>query len=124
MKALRLGLVVVLGFFGLIATATAASASPAWGGHEYHCSGGNVPSGTYDSMLITGICYMPAGTIVVRGNLTVAPGALLDAATPGDPVANPLAAGDGAGGRQRPGGPRRGSGPGLLSGRRMYRGHL
>ena len=28
---------------------------------------------------------MPAGTIVVRKNLTVAPGALLDAVTPGDP---------------------------------------
>jgi hypothetical protein len=90
MKALRLGLVIVLGFFGLIATTAAASASPSWGGHKYDCSGGNVPAGTYDSMLITGICYMPAGTIVVRGDLTVAPGALLDAATPGDPVANPL----------------------------------
>jgi hypothetical protein len=67
MKALRLGLVVVLGFFGLIATAAAASAAPSWGGHQYDCTGGNVPSGTYDSMIITGICYMPAGTVVVRG---------------------------------------------------------
>lgn len=33
---------------------------------------------------------MPAGNIVVQGNLTVAAGALLDATTPGDPVANPL----------------------------------
>ena len=90
MKALRLGLVIVLGFFGLIATAAAASAAPSWTGHKYDCTGGNVPSGTYDSILITGICYMPAGTVVVRGNLTVAPGALLDAATPGDPAANPL----------------------------------
>jgi hypothetical protein len=89
MKALRLGLVIVLGFFGLIATAAAASAAPSWA-HEYDCTGGNVPSGTYDSILITGICYMPAGTVVVRGNLNIAPGALLDAATPGDPAANPL----------------------------------
>jgi hypothetical protein len=89
MKALRLGLVIVLGFFGLIATAAAASAAPSWA-HQYDCTGGNVPSGTYNSILITGICYMPAGTVVVRGNLTVAPGALLDAATPGDPKANHL----------------------------------
>jgi hypothetical protein len=33
---------------------------------------------------------MPAGTIDVRGNLTVESGALLDATTPGDPAANPL----------------------------------
>jgi hypothetical protein len=90
MKALRLVLVIVLGFFGLVATTTAASASPSWGGHRYNCTGGNVPAGTYDSMIITGICYMPTGTVVVRGDLTVAPGALLDAATPGDPAANPL----------------------------------
>ena len=85
MKALRLGLVIALGFLGLIATATAASAAPSWGGGKFDCTGGNIPPGTYDSILVTGICYMPAGTIVVRGDLTVAPRALLDAATPGDP---------------------------------------
>jgi hypothetical protein len=90
MKALRLVLVVVFGCFGLIATAAVASASPAWGGHEYNCTGGNVPAGTYGSMIISGICYMPVGAIVIRGDLTVKPGALLDAATPGDPAANPL----------------------------------
>jgi Protein of unknown function (DUF3224) len=90
MKALRLVLVIVLGFFGLVATTTAASASPSRGGNRYNCTGGNVPAGTYGSMIITGICYMPAGTVVVRGGLTIAPGALLDAATPGDPAANPL----------------------------------
>ena len=69
-------------------TASAASAATAGGG--YTCTGGNVPPGTYSSMLITGVCYAPAGTIVVRGNLTVAPGALLDAVTPGDPSAKPV----------------------------------
>ncbi len=33
---------------------------------------------------------MPAGNVVILGNLTVAPGALLDAVTPGDPADNPL----------------------------------
>jgi hypothetical protein len=57
----------------------------------YTCTGGIVPPGTYSSMLITGVCYMPSGTVVVRGNLKVAAGALLDAAaTPGDPVASPV----------------------------------
>jgi len=53
MKVLRLGLVIVLGFFGLIATAAAASAAPSWA-QKYDCTGGNVPSGTYDSILIAG----------------------------------------------------------------------
>ena len=54
--------------------------------HAYNCTGGNVPPGTYNSITISGICYMPAGNIFVRGGLTVAPGALLDAVTPGDPT--------------------------------------
>jgi len=40
-------------------------------------------------MIISGVCYMPVGTITVRGDLTVQPGALLDATSPGDPAANP-----------------------------------
>jgi hypothetical protein len=72
-------------------TASAASAAPAGGGGAYTCTGGNVAPGSYPSMLITGLCYMPAGTIVVRGNLTVAAGALLDAgANPADPPASPV----------------------------------
>ena len=71
--------------------ASAASAAPlGGGGGAYTCTGGDVPPGAYSSILITGVCYMPAGTIVVRGNLTVAPGALLDAVTPGDPPSSPV----------------------------------
>jgi hypothetical protein len=54
------------------------------------CSGGRVPAGTYSSIVITGQCYMPVGTIVVRGDVTIAAGALLDAATPGDPESGPV----------------------------------
>lgn len=88
MKTRRLLLVVVLGCLGLVATTAAANASPSASG--YNCTGGNIPAGTYSSMIITGVCYMPAGKVVIRDNLTVAPGALLDAVTPGDPPANPL----------------------------------
>ena len=79
---------------GLVITpvlmATAASAAPVGGGGAYTCSGGNVPAGTYQSIRVTGVCFMPAGTVAVRGNLTIAPGALLDAVTPGDPPTNPV----------------------------------
>ena len=74
-----------------VVTASAASAAPLGGrGGTYVCTGGNVPPGTYSSVLITGVCFAPAGTIVVRRNLTIAPNALLDAVTPGDPPAHPV----------------------------------
>ncbi|MBV9207297.1 MAG: hypothetical protein JO037_18285 [Actinobacteria bacterium] len=74
-----------------VLTASGASAAPAGGGGGgYTCTGGNVPAGTYKSLLITGVCFAPAGTIVVRGNVTIAPGALLDAVTPGDPPGHPV----------------------------------
>jgi len=86
MKALRLVPVVLLVLSGLLVGAGAASAAPLPPHHGYDCSGGNVPAGSYGSMVITGICYMPAGNIDIWGNLTVAPGALLDAVAPGDPT--------------------------------------
>jgi hypothetical protein len=87
--ALRLIPVVVLAFSGLLVSATSAGASsqPNWNsGHPYYCSGGNIPSGSYSSIVVTGVCYMPSGTVNVWGNLSIAPGALLDAVTPGDPL--------------------------------------
>jgi hypothetical protein len=93
--AVRLVPVVVLAVFGVMVSAVGAGATPPPAnnpslGQPYNCTGGNVPPGTYTSVIITGICYAPAGTITVRGNLTVAPGDLLDAVTPGDPAGNPL----------------------------------
>jgi hypothetical protein len=75
-----------------VLTASAANAAPTGGtgGGAYTCTGGNIAPGTYRSIIVTGICYMPAGTIVVRHDLSVAPGALLDAVTPGDPSAHPV----------------------------------
>ena len=93
MKVFRFVPVLILALSGVLFTAgSAGAAAPAWHrhGHTYNCTGGNVPSGVYKSMVITGVCYMPAGTIVVRRDLKIAPGALLDATTTGDPVGNPL----------------------------------
>ncbi len=53
---------------------------------NYTCTSGTVPPGSYNSVLITGVCYMPSGNVTVKNDLTVAPGALLDAVTPGDPT--------------------------------------
>jgi hypothetical protein len=67
-------------------TASAASAAPAGHGGTYVCTGGDVAPGSYRSVLIAGICYMPAGNVVINRDLTIAPRALLDAVTPGDPT--------------------------------------
>jgi hypothetical protein len=40
--------------------------------------------------VVTGVCSMPAGNVIILGNLTIAPNALLDAVTPGDPSSSPL----------------------------------
>ena len=90
----RLALGATAALLGLViapvVTTSAVSAAPLWSGGPYTCTRGNIPPGTYKSMLITGLCYMKAGTIVIRGNLTVGPGALLDAgANPGDPRSKP-----------------------------------
>lgn len=59
-------------------------------GPTYDCVGGVIPPGTYQSVIVTGVCYMPAGNITVHGNVTVAPGALLDAVSKGDPASTPV----------------------------------
>jgi hypothetical protein len=95
MKLRPIALGAAAGLLGLViapvVAASAASATPAGGAGAYTCTGGNVPPGSYRSILITGVCYMRAGTVVVHGNLAVAPGALLDAgANPGDPPSSPV----------------------------------
>jgi hypothetical protein len=70
----------------VIATAAVAmSAAPAMaagptGSMPYTCAGGDIPSGTYASITVTGFCDVPDGGVVtVVGNINVAPGAVLDA---------------------------------------------
>lgn len=77
---LAAGMTLVGGaLLGWVMPQTAASASPS---SSYVCSGGNIPSGTYASVLVTGVCYVPSGSVAVTGDLTVGPGAFLDATTP------------------------------------------
>ena len=79
--AIGLGLVVAQ-----LAGASAASASTHGHHAEYTCSGGNIPSGHYESIVVTGLCYIPSGVVWIEHGLVVKPGALLDAVTPGDPT--------------------------------------
>ena len=48
------------------------------------CAGGDLAAGTYPSLTITGLCYLPNGvSVTVDGNLTISSGAMLDAISPG-----------------------------------------
>lgn len=88
--------VISLAFAGTLLSAGVASAAPVHNGFPggaYNCTGadgGVIPPGTYGSVLVTGVCYMPAGNVHVLGDLTVAPGALLDAVGSGDPSSSPI----------------------------------
>jgi hypothetical protein len=65
--------VALLGVTG-IASAAPSGASP------YTCTGGDIPSGNYASITVTGFCdVVPNAVINVTGNLNVAAGALFDA---------------------------------------------
>jgi len=81
---------------GLLTLQLAATAPAGATTHNHHpsggyvCSGGVIPAGSYGSIVVTGICSTPAGTVWVHHDLVVAPGAMLDAVTPGDPIGAPV----------------------------------
>ncbi|WP_460937397.1 hypothetical protein [Phycicoccus ginsengisoli] len=67
-----------------VAGAMALAGSPAMasgpGGTAYTCTGGEVPSGSYSSITVTGQCSVGAGAVInVAGNINVMAGAMLDA---------------------------------------------
>jgi hypothetical protein len=63
----------------LLGTAGVAGAAPS-GKAPYTCTAGDIPSGTYASITVTGFCdVVPDAVISVVGNLNVAPGAVFDA---------------------------------------------
>jgi hypothetical protein len=80
-KSLRLGILGAVAVAAALAfsggPATAAPSSMA-----YTCTGGDIPSGTYASITVTGVCDVAAdgsAVISIVGNLNVAPGAVFDA---------------------------------------------
>ena len=73
-----LGSLAIVGALALSGGPATAAGSP----KPYTCTGGDIPSGTYASVTVTGFCDVPAdGTAVINivGNLNVAAGALFDA---------------------------------------------
>jgi hypothetical protein len=60
-----------------VAATGVATAAP---GINYTCTGGSIPSNTYKSITVTGVCdVVPGAVIYVTGNIDVAPGAVFDA---------------------------------------------
>lgn len=89
-KAIRVVSALLVGASGVLVAlvgfgATAAQAAAP----NYTCSGGNIPSGTYGSVTVTGTCFVPSGAVSIHGNLTLAPGSLLDAVSPAPPAPLP-----------------------------------
>ena len=85
MKSWRVIPAAVILLLTVVATAGTAEAQPTQSPNTYVCTGGNIPAGSYSSILVKGVCSTPSGTVVVQHDLTVGPKALLDAVTPGDP---------------------------------------
>lgn len=80
MWALAGGCIALGGLFG-VGTAGVASAAGRPGAHT--CANETLAAGTYTSLQVTGFCSLPdSGTVTVLGNVTVAPGATFNAATP------------------------------------------
>jgi hypothetical protein len=73
-----LGSLALVGALALSGGPATAAGSPM----PYTCTGGDIPSGSYASITVTGFCDVPADAIVnVVGNINVVPGAVLDAQT-------------------------------------------
>jgi hypothetical protein len=66
---------------GLVGATSIASAAPSsTPPMAYTCTGGEIPSGNYASITVTGACSVPADAVIsVVGNVNVAAGAVLDA---------------------------------------------
>jgi len=61
---------------GVASASSAGAAAPA----PYTCAGGDIPSGSYASLTVTGPCEVPDNAVIsVAGNVYLAPRAVLDA---------------------------------------------
>jgi hypothetical protein len=83
-KALQV-LAASAGTVALVLSGTAVASAKGTAGSSmspmaYTCTGGDIPSGNYASVTVTGVCDVPADAVIsIVGNLNVAAGALLDA---------------------------------------------
>ena len=80
MRLKALGALAVAGALALSGGPAMADASGTRTPKAYTCTGGDVPSGNYASITVTGTCAVPAGAVIsVAGNVNIAAGAALDA---------------------------------------------
>src|SRR5882757_4750302 len=74
--AVSAGVVAPMASGSAVASAKGSSPLP------YTCTGGDVPSGNYASITVTGFCDVPDNAVItVVGNVDVVAGAVLDAQT-------------------------------------------
>jgi hypothetical protein len=79
-KATRLRILGSLAVAAALALPTGPAMAAASGPAPYTCTGGDIPSGSYASITVTGFCGVaPDAVITIVGNLNVAAGAFLDA---------------------------------------------
>ena len=78
-KALQV-LAVSVGAAALVVSGTVVASAQGTSPMAYTCAGGDIPSGNYASVTVTGACAVAADAVVsVSGNVYVAAGAALDA---------------------------------------------
>ena len=78
-KATRLRILGSLAVAAALALPTGSAMAAGSGPMGYTCAGGDIPSGNYASITVTGFCdVVPDAVINVVGNLNVAAGAVLD----------------------------------------------
>jgi hypothetical protein len=79
-KAIRLRILGSLAVAAALALPTGSAMAAAPGPMPYTCTGGDIPSGNYASITVTGFCGVaPDAVITIVGNLNVAAGAFFDA---------------------------------------------
>ena len=77
---MRLGVLGTVAVAGALAFSGGLAAAAPSGPSAYTCTGGDIPSGNYASITVTGACKVPTDAVItVVGNINVAPGATLDA---------------------------------------------
>jgi hypothetical protein len=73
-------LAVSAGVVALVASGSAVASAKGPSTSPYTCTGGDIPSGSYASITVTGFCDVPDNAVItVVGNVDVAAGAFLDA---------------------------------------------
>ena len=81
-KATRFGALATVVSMGalVLGAGSALAAAPSGSATSYTCAGGSIPSGTYASITVTGLCDVEHHAVItVTGNLNVAADAMFDA---------------------------------------------